>query len=129
MTIRHCLIYGWNQPGQIANMAALNLKNHVQLRVENCLFRDNEIDLRLRGDSGQYGGADVAISDCAVYDGEIAVRAEDGISPLKIRRVGIAPSVQRSFVTAGARPGPEFEMTGKFRPPPFEDALQSGINQ
>ena len=57
LTIRDCLFYGWNQPGPIGNMAALNLKNHVQVLVERCLFRDNEICFRVRGGSGEYGGA------------------------------------------------------------------------
>src|SRR5688500_2808576 len=43
LTIKNCLFYGWNQPGQIGNMAALNLKDHVRVTVLNCIFRDNEI--------------------------------------------------------------------------------------
>jgi hypothetical protein len=80
LTIRNCLMYGWNQPSQISNMAALNLKNHVEARVENCLFRDNEIAFRVRGGTGEYGGAQVAIENCAVYDSQVAIRAEDGLN-------------------------------------------------
>ena len=56
VTIRNCYLYGWNQPGQIGLLAALNLKENVQARVEHCLFRDNEVCLRLRGPGIRGGG-------------------------------------------------------------------------
>jgi hypothetical protein len=127
LTIRNCLFHGWRQPGQIGNMAALNLKNHVQVKVENCLFRDNEICFRVRGGTGEYGGALVTIESCAVYQSQVAVRAEDNIHDLKIRRLGIGPGVQKKLDSAGGGPGPGYENTGEFDPPPFEEALQSGL--
>src|SRR5262249_55878802 len=93
LVIRNCLFSGWNQPHQISNMAALNLKNHVEVRVENCVFQDNEICFRLRGGDGELGGAQVSIENCAVYDSRVAVRAENGIRDLKIRRLGIGMNV------------------------------------
>jgi hypothetical protein len=82
LTIRGCLMYGWNQPGQIGNMAALNLKNHVQVTVEHCVLRDNEICFRLRGGAGELGGAHVQINNCALYESAVAIRAENGIENL-----------------------------------------------
>ncbi len=129
LTIRNCLMYGWNQPSQIGNMAALNLKNHVQVHVENCLFRDNEICFRVRGGDREYGGALVTIDNCAVYDSQVAVRAESGIRDLKIQRLGIDAGVTRKLVSAGGGPGRGYENTGEFSPPPFEQALQAGLRR
>ena len=127
MVIRNCLFYGWNQPGQIDNLAALNLKNHVEVRVENCVFRDNEICFRVRGGSGEYGGALVSIDHCAVYDSRVAVRAEDRIENLKVRRLGIGPNIERPFVAAGGGAGPGFESVDEFTAPKLEKALRQGL--
>jgi hypothetical protein len=127
LTIRSCLLTGWNQPGQISNMAALNLKNHVQVRVENCLFQDNEICFRVRGGDGGLGGALVAIENCAVYDSLVAVRAESGIRDLKIRRLGIGANVGQKLVSAGGGAGPGYENVGEFQPPPIEQAMKNGL--
>jgi hypothetical protein len=127
LTIRSCLIYGWNQPGQIGNMAALNLKNHVAVRVENCLLRDNEIGFRVRGGGGEYGGAEVTIDGCAVYDSRVAVRAESGIRDLKVRRLGLGAGVGKRLVSADGGPGPGYENVGEYEPPSFERVLESGL--
>ena len=129
LTIRDCLIYGWNQPGQIGNLAALNLKNHVEVRVEDCLFRDNEICLRVRGGAGEYGGALVTIEDCAAYDSRVAVRAEDGVRDLKVRRLGLGAGVGKRLVLAGGGVGPGFEDEGGYEPPPFEQVLKAGLGR
>jgi hypothetical protein len=127
LTIRNCLFYGWNQPSQISNMAALNLKNHVAARVENCLFRDNEICFRVRGGTGEYGGAQVAIENCAVYDSEVAIRAEDGVE-LSVKRLGIGGGVKRK-VLAGGGAASDLSALDVFQPPKFEDALAAGLNR
>jgi hypothetical protein len=127
LTVRNCVFYGWNQPGQIGNMAALNLKNHVEAKIENCVLRDNEICFRVRGGSGEYGGALVRIENCAVYESQVAVRAEDGIRDLVIHRLGLGPGVGRRLVSAGGGAGPGFEDRGEFRPPRFEEALKAGL--
>ena len=56
LVIRNCHFHGWNQPSQIENMAALNLKENVDAEIIHCVFEDNEIALRLRG-PGKNGGA------------------------------------------------------------------------
>ena len=127
ITIRRCLLHGWNQPGQISNLAALNLKNNVAVTVEHTLLHDNEIAFRLRGGDGEYGGALVTITDCAVYDSSIAIRAEDKIPNLKIHRLGIAPTVKSKLISSAGGPGPGYENTDEFQPPPFEQAIRSGF--
>jgi len=127
LTIRNCLFYGWNQPSQISNMAALNLKNHVQVKVENCLFRDNEICFRLRGGGGDYGGALVTVESCAVFDSQVAVRAEDRIENLKIKRLGIAKDIQKKLVLAGGGTGNGYENDAEFVPGEFDVLRANGV--
>lgn len=129
LTIRNCLFHGWNQPSQISNMAALNLKNHIQAKVENCLFCDNEICFRLRGGGGDYGGATVTVENCAVFDSQVAVRAEGVIRDLKITRLGIGKGVDRKQVLAGGGIGSGYEYSGEFAPGEFEQLRQEGITQ
>jgi hypothetical protein len=128
ITIRNCLMYGWNQPSQISNMAALNLKNYVAARVENCLFRDNEICFRVRGGTGDYGGAQVAIENCAVYDSQIAIRAEDRVE-LKVTRLGLGGGIKRNVVLAGGGAASDLSALDTFQPPKFEDALAGGLKR
>ena len=128
LTVRNCLFYGWNQPSQISNMAALNLKNHVQAKIENCLFRDNEICFRLRGGSGDYGGALVTVENCAVYESQVAVRAEDKIENVKIKRLGVAPTVKQKLVVAGGL-GTGYELSDEFVPEEFEELRTKGIQR
>ena len=127
MTIRNCLFHGWRQPGQVSNLAALNLKNHVQVTIENCLFRDNEICFRLRGGDDEYGGALVTVERCAVYDSAVALRVEEKIRDLKIRSLGIGSGVAKKLISAGGGAGPEFENIGEFQPPAFEAVKKTGI--
>ncbi len=125
--IRNCRMFGWRQPAAISNMAALNLKNHIEATVEQCVLHENEIAFRVRGGTGEYGGAHVAIDRCAVYDSLVAVRAEDKIHNLKIRRLGIAADGTLPFKEAGGGVGQDFHMESPFEPPPLEQALQSGL--
>lgn len=128
ITLRNCVFYGWNQPGQIDNLAALNLKNHVEVKIERCLFRDNEICLRLRGPgsgSGEYGGALVTITDCAVYDSAVALRLEDKIANLKISRLGIGQGIKTKVVSAGGGAGVGFVNEGEYSPPPYDQMLRN----
>src|SRR5262245_34556599 len=127
MTIRNCLFRGWKQPGQIGNMAAVNLKNHVGVVIENCVFCENEICLRLRGGNGEYGGALVTVRRCAVYDSEVAVRIEDGIRDLKIRGLGIGSGVHRTLDLSGGGAGPGYEYEDEFEPLEFDAILRAGV--
>ncbi len=76
---------------------------------------------------GEYGGAHVTILDCAVYDSDVAVRAEDRIENLKIRRLGLGDGVRRKLHAVGGQPGVGFENTGEHTPPPYAAILKSGL--
>jgi hypothetical protein len=122
--MRHCCLHGWNQPAQIANAAALNLKENVDAEVLNCVFRDNEIALRVRG-PGQRGGAHVRIRDCAIYDTRTGVRAEDKIEQLRISGLAFGPGVGERIRFVNGRPTSGYENTGEHEAPPLEVVLKA----
>ena len=126
ITFRNCLFHGWNQPGQVSMLAALNLKESVDATIENCVFRDNQVCFRLRG-PGERGGAHVTIRDCAVYDSELAVRMEDKLEDLKIMRLGYCANVRRKLQQTGGGPWPGFANVGAFSAPTFQEAVASGL--
>jgi hypothetical protein len=125
LMIRNCDLRGWNQPGQIDTLAALNIKENVHSRIERCLFRDNEVALRLHG-PGPRGGALVEVDDCVIYDTQIGVRIEDRIEDLKIRRLGFGPGVQRKYQMAGGGVGAGYENTGEYVAPALESVGSNG---
>ncbi len=127
VTIRNCLLYGWNQPGQITTFAALNLKEQVDATVERCLFRDNEVCFRVRG-PGARGGAKVTIRDCAVYDSQVGVRIEDRIENLVIERLGFGAGVKQKYQNAAGGPGPGYSNTGEYDAPPYEELRTRGFS-
>ncbi len=125
MTIRNCLMYGWGE-GQIANQAALNLKNRVEVDVIGCVLADNDICFRLRGTTGKHDGALVTIRDCAVYRSKIAVRMEDAIEDLKIFNLGIGEGIVRKYTVAAGKPR-RLVNQGEFTPPAYQDTVDRGV--
>lgn len=123
LIIRDCHLHGWNQPAQIDNVAALNLKESVDAEVTGCIFQDNEIALRVRG-PGARGGAHVTMRDCLIYDTRTAVRAEDKIALLKLHNIGYGGQIDERvrFVNGGAEAG--YENTGETEASSAEEALK-----
>jgi hypothetical protein len=126
LVIRHCHFHGWNQPSQIENMAALNLKENVDAGIRNCVFEDNEIAFRLRG-PGKNGGARVTIADCAVYDTRIAVRAEDKIEFLKIDGLLFGAGVTERIRFVNGRVDAGFTLVGEGEAPDRDTLLKGGF--
>jgi hypothetical protein len=126
LIVRNCHLHGWNQPSQIDNMAALNLKERVDAEITHCVFSDNENAFRVRG-PGKRGGAHVIINDCAVYDTKVAVRAEDMIEQLKINRLAIGPGVGERLHFHGGKPTSGFDDSGELDAPPMESLLKNGF--
>lgn len=124
MTVKNCYFHGWNQPGQISNMAALNLKENVFVKVEQCILRDNEIAFRVRGPTKR-GGAHVEIKNCAVYDCAVGVRVEDKAENLKIDRLAFGKGVARKYHLLSKGAG--YENQGEDTAPPFETLLKQGF--
>lgn len=128
LTIRNCYLHGWNQPAQIANAAALNLKENIAADVKHCVLNDNEIAFRLRG-PGERGGANVLIDQCAVYNCRVGVRAEDQIEQLRITGLAFGGGVGERLRFVPARPGPGsgFDNRGEKEAPPLELLLKTGF--
>jgi hypothetical protein len=125
LTIRNCLMYGWNQPGQIGLMAALNIKENVQANIENCLFRDNETCFRLRGPTGR-GDALVTINNCAIFDARVGVRMEDKIRDLRISNLAFGDGVERKYHMVGRGPFLGYRNRGETKAESFEFLLKNG---
>ncbi len=128
LIIRNCYMHGFNQPAQIGTMAALNLKENIAAEVSHCVFQDNEVAFRVRG-PGSRGGAHVAITNCAIYDTQVGVRAEDKIEQLKITGIAYGKNVATriAFVPAKSKPTSGFEYTGEQEAQPIETLLKNGF--
>ncbi len=118
-------MHGWRQPGQIGLMAALNIKENVQATIETCLFRDNEVCLRLRGPGGR-GDALVSIDKCAIFDSRVGVRMEDKIRNLKIRNLAFGEGVVRKYHMVGRGPFPGFSNQAESKADSYESILERG---
>lgn len=95
LTIRSSVFQGYRQPAQIDNVAALNLKERVRVRVENCTFDGNEISLRIRGP-----GATVDLKGCAVSRSDMALRVEDD-PRVTVEQLTLGEEVDRRIEYAG----------------------------
>lgn len=125
---RNCYFHGWNQPAQISNVAALNLKENVLATVEHCILRDNEIAFRVRG-PGAKGGAHVEIKSCAIYDSAVGVRIEDRAENLKIDQLGFGKGVGKKYHILKNQRGPGYENRGEVEAPPVETLLKQGFSR
>lgn len=126
LVIRNCYMHGFNQPAQIDNAAALNLKENIQATVDRCVLADNQIALRVRG-PGKRGGAHVLITRCAIYQSDTGVRAEDEIQMLKIDSLAFGQGVgEKIRFVGGSSPG--FENKGEQKAPPLQSLLKNGFS-
>jgi hypothetical protein len=126
LVMRNCYLHGWRQPAQITTIAALNLKEHLDAEITNCVFADNEVAFRVRG-PGSRGGAWVTIRDCAMYDTVVGVRSEDQIEKLVVEGLAFGSGVgtKIKFVNGQATPG--YHLTGEPVAPALEVLLRDGF--
>ncbi|MEM7144683.1 MAG: right-handed parallel beta-helix repeat-containing protein [Verrucomicrobiota bacterium] len=127
--IRNCHLRGFKQPAQISNVAALNLKERVDVEVRNCVFSDNEIAFRVRGPGKYRDGAHVAIEDCVVYDSKFGVRAEDGIENLRLSGLGFGQGVGERIRFVEGKPKAGFTNDGEHDAPAMEEVLAGGFSR
>ena len=99
VTIRDVTAWGFRN-GLIGNMAALNLKEHVDAVVDRVTIFDSEIAFRLRG--AVTGGAWVRIQNAVVYDVMTAFRYEDNIDNLRIWNSTVGAGVTQAFQAAAS---------------------------
>lgn len=126
LKVYRCLMHGFNQPAQIANAAALNLKENVDAEVKECVCYDNEVAFRVRG-PGVRGGAHVSIVDCAIYDTQLGVRAEDKIEQLAITGLGFGQGVGERIRFVNGKPGSGYENRGEHTAPAMDTLIKNGF--
>jgi hypothetical protein len=100
ITIRNTIARGFRN-GLIGNMAAFNLKEHVDVTLDGITVSESEIAFRLRGAAGG-NGAVVAIRNAVVYDVATAFRYEDNIQNLRIWNSTIGRDVATTFQNVAA---------------------------
>jgi hypothetical protein len=122
LTIRNSLFHGYAASGYIDMPAALNLKDHVEVLIEDCVFFNNHLALRLRG-PGARGGAQVTVKNCYFYDCVTAIRMEDKLERVAIINPRFGAGVQRKYQQVG---GPPREITteGEQAAPPLETLIK-----
>lgn len=126
LTIRNCHLHGFNQPAPITTTCPLNIKENVDAEIVNCVLSDNEIAFRVRG-PGKRGGAHVVIRECAVYDSQVGVRAEDKIELLKIDDLAFGSGVKSRIEFHNGKATAGFESKGERDAPPMETLLKQGF--
>ncbi len=99
LTIRNVTAWGF-QNGLITNMAAFNLKEHVDARLDGVTVFDSEIAFRLRGGGRTGPGAWVTVVNAVVHSVSTAYRYEDDIQRLQIWHNTIGKAVTRPFQAA-----------------------------
>ena len=101
LVIRDTVARGF-RGGLIPNMAAFNLKEHVDVVADRVTVSDSEIAFRVRGAPAS-AGAWVRIANAVIYDSDIAFRYEDDIERLQVWNVTIGRGVTTAFLAAKAR--------------------------
>ena len=80
--------------GLINNMAAFNIKEHVNATLDGVTVSDSEIAFRLRGPGT---GAQVTVKNAVVFDVGTAFRYEDNIQNLRVWNSTLGRDVARAF--------------------------------
>jgi hypothetical protein len=101
LTIRDTSVWGFRD-GLITNMAAFNLKEHVDIVVDGVTVRDSEIAFRTRGPGRAAAGAWVTIMNAVIYDVSTAFRYEDDIERLRVLNTTVGNGVPRAFQAASS---------------------------
>ena len=98
------------------------MKEHINAEITNCVFDDNEVAIRARGPGGR-GNAHVTITDCAIFNTQVGVRAEDKIEQLQISGMGWGPSVPSQVERHNGKELPGFENTGEHDAVPISELI------
>ena len=128
LTIRNCYMHGWNQPAQIGNVAALNLKENVDAEITHCVFSDNEVAFRVRG-PGTRGGARSAstLALCTTRRSPSGPRTRSSSSRSADSRSGKGVAERIRFVPAKSKPAFGSGSTGEIEAPARESLLKNGF--
>ncbi len=95
MVIRNTVASGF-RAGFIANMAAFNLKERVDVTLDGVTVNNSQVAFRLRG-PGEHGGAWARLRNVVVHDVATAIRYEDAIERVEVSHVTFGSGVSRVF--------------------------------
>lgn len=99
ITVRDTTAWGFR--GAVTdNIAAFNLKEHIDATLDRVTVHDSDIAFRLRG--AVTGGAWVAVKNAVVYNTSTAFRYEDNIQNLRIWNTTVGGNVVRAFLAASS---------------------------
>jgi hypothetical protein len=98
----------------------------VDAEITGCVLADNKIAFHVRG-PGKRGGSHVVMKDCAVYDSQTSVPAEDKTEALKISGLALGKGVTQRIHFHGGKAVSDFESTGELDAPPMESLLKDGF--
>ena len=101
ITVRDTVAFGY-RGGLISNMAAFNLKEHINAVLDGITVYDSEIAFRLRGAGTNTTGADVVIQNAVVHTSTTAFRYEDNIQNLRLWNATVGGGVSRAFQAASS---------------------------
>jgi hypothetical protein len=99
LTLRNVTAWGFRQ-GLVPNMAAFNLKEHINATLDGITVYDSEIAFRVRGGGSTAAGAWVTLKNAVVHDVQTAYRYEENVQNLRIWNNTVGQAVQRAFDAA-----------------------------
>jgi hypothetical protein len=102
ITVRDTVAFGYRE-GLISNMAAFNLKEHIDATLDRVTVYDSEIAFRMRGAGTNSTGAEVLVQNTVVYDTATAFRYEDDIQNTRLFNVTVGRNVTRAFQAASSQ--------------------------
>ncbi len=100
LTITDTVAEGFG-PGLIANMAAFNLKENVDVLVDRVTVSMSEVAFRVRG-PGARGGAWVDIRNAVIHHVVTGVRYEDDIEKIAVTHATFGRNVSHAFDAASS---------------------------
>jgi hypothetical protein len=99
IAVRDTEAWGYRN-GLISNMAAFNMKEHIDAVLDRVTVYDSEIAFRLRGAGANATGAEVLVTNAVVYNTGTAFRYEDNIQNLRVWNVTVGSGVTLPFRAA-----------------------------
>ncbi|HTL51459.1 MAG TPA: right-handed parallel beta-helix repeat-containing protein [Planctomycetota bacterium] len=122
LVIRNSVFHGFRGiQASGGDRAALNIKENVDCKIENCVFYDNGLSLRLRG-PGTFGGSLVQATTCYFYDNDTAIRYEDKIQKLVLTGMAFSANVKTHY-SPDSTAAADLQIRGDCTAPAFEQMV------
>ncbi|MBR9910189.1 MAG: right-handed parallel beta-helix repeat-containing protein [Gammaproteobacteria bacterium] len=98
LTIDGLRAHGWKADAYITNKAVFNLKEKIDIRLNNIEVYDCEMAFRLRGNRGN---AQVSINNAKIYQCGAGIRAEDGLQGLVVKNSVFGVGLKKALISVG----------------------------